>query len=435
MTPALFAYRVLTRLAAPFLGLVMSRRAKAGKEDFLRLHERQAKRLAPRQTGPLVWLHGASVGESALLLELGRRILAERPHTQLLFTSQTLTSAKLVGRDLPDRAIHAMAPMDTPAIARRFIQHWKPDLCIFAEGEIWPNLIWEARRRGARTALVNARMTQKSAEGWARVRGLFRQLVGRFDIVLAADLDTGQRLEMLLGRPVRAAGNLKSALPPPVASEVEVARIREGFVAGRRCLVAASTHASEEALFLDAAASLEGAALIIAPRHPDRGAEIEEMLKARGLRYARRSKGTVPDKRDRVLLADTMGEMGVWLRLADAVYLGGGHMPGVGGHNPLEPVRLERPVATGPDVFNFAGMMASLEAQGLVHTVADAAALSAFLASPPPVPEAAVAALTEEAEQPMQVTLGAILPLLPKPLLENEAPQAWDLHRLDTRRL
>lgn len=419
MTPALFAYRLAARIASPFLGLVLRQRARAGKEDYLRLHERRARRLPPRRPGPLVWLHGASVGESGLLLELGRRMLAERPGLMLVFTSQTLTSARVLGPLLPDNAIHAMAPLDTPATAKRFIQHWKPDLCVFAEGEIWPNLIHEARKSGARTALVNARMTQKSAEGWQRVRGLFRQLVGRFDIVLAADLDTGQRLESLLGRPVRAAGNLKSALPPPAANEVEMARIANGFIAGRRCLLAASTHPGEEEIFLDAVAGLEDVALILAPRHPDRGDEIEALLKARGLRHARRSKGVAPDKRDRVLLADTMGEMGIWLRLADAVYLGGGHAQGIGGHNPLEPIRLSRPVATGPQVFNFAGMMETLGTRGLVHIVKDTAELAAFFADIPAVPEDAVAALASESDQPMLVTLGALLPLLPRPLLDT----------------
>ena len=429
MTPALFAYRLATYAMSPFLGFVLRARAKSGKEDYLRLHERYAKRLPPRRPGPLIWLHGASVGESGLLLELGRRLIAARPGVMLVFTSQTQTSARLLGPLLPDNAIHAMAPLDTPQAARRFIRHWKPDLCVFAEGEIWPNLIHEARKSGARTALVNARMTQKSAEGWHKVRGLFRQLVGRFDIVFAADLDTGQRLEALLGRPVRAAGNLKSALPPPAANEVELTRIVTNFIAGRRCLLAASTHPGEEEIFLDAAAALdEDVALIIAPRHPERGEEIETLLKQRGLRHARRAKGVQPDKRDRVLLADTMGEMGIWLRAATAVYLGGGHAEGVGGHNPLEPIRLNRPVATGPRVHNFADLVASLEASGLVHTVNDTAALADFLRAPTPVPADALAALAARSDEPMLLTLGALLPLLPRPLLEGSDGD-WETRR------
>lgn len=422
MTPALFAYRLATRLAAPLLGFVLNTRASHGKEDILRLNERFATRLPPRRPGTLVWLHGASVGESRILLELGRRLIAARPGIMLLFTSQTQTSARLMGKEIPDSAIHAMAPVDTPMAARRFIQHWRPDLCIFAEGEIWPNLILEAERAGARRALVNARMTDRSADGWARVTRLFRVLIGRFDVILAADPETGARLERLLGRAVRVPGNLKSAQSPPQANAVDLARIAAGFVNGRPCFVAASTHPGEEEIFLNATAAMADAALIIVPRHPERGDEIADLLKARRLPFARRSKGDVAAPRDRVLLADTMGEMGLWLRLATAVYLGGGHAADIGGHNPLEPVRLRKPVLTGPSVFNFASMMADLEARGLVRTVTGSGELAAGLADPPTVSEAAVAALEADADAPMNATLEALLPLIPKPLLDTSGP-------------
>lgn len=419
MTPALHTYRLVTRLAAPLLGFALQARANNGKEDILRLNERFAKRLPPRRPGPLVWLHGASVGESRVLLELGRRLIAARPGLMLVFTSQTLTSARLMGKEVPENAIHAMAPLDTPMAARRFIQHWKPDLCIFAEGEIWPNLILEAGRAGARRALVNARMTDGSADGWARFTGLFRTLIGSFDVILAADTDTGARLERLLGRAVRVPGNLKSAQSPPDANPVELTRLSTQFIQGRRCFVAASTHQGEEELFLDATDRMTDAALIIAPRHPDRGDAIADLLKARRLPFARRSKGDVPTPRDRVLLADTMGEMGLWLRLANVVYLGGGHAPDVGGHNPLEAVRLRKPVLTGPDVFNFADMMGDLSKRGLVRTVKDSGDLAAGLADPPAISEALIAALEAEADAPMNATLDALLPLISKPLLET----------------
>ncbi|KCZ94169.1 3-deoxy-D-manno-octulosonic acid transferase [Hyphomonas johnsonii] len=415
MTPGFHAYRTLTGMISPLLPGLLKRRARAGKEDIGRINERLARAMPNRKPGRLVWLHGASVGESRLLLELGHRLLAERPDLMLLFTSQTLTSARLLGPALPDNAIHLMAPMDTPGAARRFIQHWQPDVCVFGEGEIWPNLIYEAGRSGAKRALVNARMTQGSADGWRRVQGLFRKLVGRFDVVLAADTDTAQRLGSLLGRNVRSSGNLKSALPGPEASEFELRRIREGFVGGRRCLVAASTHEGEEALFLDAAAEIPDSAIIIAPRHPERGDAVEALVRERGLHFARRSKGQVPNTRTRVLLADTMGEMGLWLRLADAVYLGGGHAAGVGGHNPLEPVRFGKPVVTGPDVFNFAGMMADLEARGLVKVASDSAGVADALQNSAPPPAKAVAALAEHADAPMVETLAALMPLIPEP--------------------
>ena len=283
MTAAIHLYRTLTQAASPFLGGVMKRRARAGKEDYGRINERLARNMPRRMPGgTLVWLHGASVGETQLLLELGQRLLEKRPDLLLLFTSQTQTSARLLGPALPDRAIHLMAPLDTPAIARRFIRHWQPDLCIFGEGEFWPNLILEAEKAGAKRALVNGRMTDSSAEGWQKLSGAFQRLVGQFDVVLAADTDTARRLETLLGQPVQSTGNMKSALPPPSASEVETRRLRENFLGTRRCVLAASTHDGEEAVFLDALKGDEDTALIIAPRHPDRGDAIESLLKSRG---------------------------------------------------------------------------------------------------------------------------------------------------------
>lgn len=416
MTPALHAYRVLTRAASPFLGGLMKRRVRKGKEDYGRLNERFARNM-PRRAGggPLVWLHGASVGESQLLLELGQRLLAARPDLMLLFTSQTQTSARLVGPALPDRAIHLMAPLDTPAIAKRFIQHWQPDLCIFGESEIWPNLLLEAEKAGSRRALVNARMTDRTARGWQRWRGAFQRLVGRLDVVLSADTDTSRRLESLLGRPVQSTGNMKSAMPPPSASHVELQRLRETFLGARQCLLAASTHEGEEAIFLDAIKEAGDAALVIAPRHPERGGDVEALLKERGLTYARRSRGEVPNSRTRVLLADTMGEMGLWYRLADAVFLGGGHAPGVGGHNPLEPVRLGRPVVTGADVFNFAAMMQDLERRKLVRRLKTPKAIGRALRTMEPPSQEAIDALNREADAPMTLTLEALLPLLPEP--------------------
>jgi len=420
MTLALHVYRVLTSALSPFLGFVLSARVSKGKEDFSRLHERMAKRLPVLRTGSsLIWLHGASVGESRLLLELGNRLLDERPDLMLLFTSQTQTSARLIGPMLPDNAVYTMAPIDTPAAARRFIRHWKPSLCIFGEGEIWPNLILEAEKAKAKRALVNARMTEKSARGWQRFHKTFRALVGRFDAVIAADEDTARRLANLMGKPVACAGNLKSALPPPSANDTELRRMHEGFKGLRKCYLAASTHAGEEALFLDAMKASPDAALIIAPRHPERGSEIEDLLRARNIPFARRSRGEAPNTRTRVLLADTMGEMGIWFRLADAVYLGGGHTPDVGGHNPLEPIRLGKPVVSGPDVFNFADMMKDLEERGLIRLLKTPKAIGRALVTMEPPSSSSLDLLEYEADAPMQATLDVIRPLLPdKGLLE-----------------
>ncbi len=413
MSPALFFYRRITSCIGPFAPSIFRKRAKAGKEDVDRIHERLARNLPPRLPGPLIWLHGASVGESLVLLGLGNRLLEQRPDLMLLYTSQTQTSAKLLSKSLPDRALHQMAPVDTPGAARRFIRHWQPDTCIFAEGEIWPNLIVEADRSGAKLALVNARMTQKSLKGWGRFKGMARNIFYRFDLIVASDQLTAGGLALLLKRAILGAGNLKSALPPPTASQDDVAVLQSSFIGDRRCWLAASTHEGEEALFLEAVSAEPKTAVIIAPRHPERGNEVEALINARGLNCARRSRGDAPTADTHVLLADTIGEMGLWFALCDAVYLGGANAENVGGHNPHEPLRFGLPVVTGPHGFNFQAAMHDLADRNLLEIANAPDALRECLQDARPPDAAALDALQAEADAPMQQTLDYLAPLLP----------------------
>lgn len=413
MTVGLTLYRMFSRLVAMLLGWVLSRRVKKGKEDPARLNERRARKLPTRPPGRLIWLHGASVGESLILLELGKTLQAELPDVHLLFTSQTETSAKLVAENLPERAFHQMAPIDTVGGAERFIRNWQPSLGIFAEGEIWPNLILRARKKHVPLALVNARMTEKSLKGWRRWHKFAAKVFSSFDVILAADDQTAEGLSSLLDREITSPGNLKSSLPPPSFDEAEFARIKVGLVSDRKCLLAASTHDGEEALAMDARAGLlEPYVLIIAPRHPERGDEIEEIITSRGLSCSRRSRGDAVTTETDVLLADTLGEMGLWFRLADAIYLGGGHTPGVGGHNPLEAFKLGKTVITGPDTFNFADMMKTLEATGAVRIAEDAGELAQLVPEPAVVDEAALTAWLQDANTPMRETITSLLALL-----------------------
>lgn len=415
MSIALTTYNLATRLVSPLLPTLLKRRARQGKEDISRVNERFARNLPPRLKGPLVWLHGASVGESLLLLELGERLLSERPDLMLLFTSQTQTSARMLGARLPDNAFHTMAPLDTPAIAKRFLNHWTPDLLILGESEIWPNLLDTARKSNIKRALINARMTESSAKGWQKWNGLFKRLLGSFDLILTADTDTAERLGTLLDKHITCAGNLKSAQSPPAANATELQRLANDFIGERPCYLAASTHEGEEAFFLEATEALKDCALIIAPRHPERGDQIEQLLKDKRLPFARRSRHEIPNQRTRILLADTLGEMGLWYRLADTVYLGGGHTTGVGGHNPLEPVRLGKPVLTGPDTFNFRDVMADLEKRGMVRITVTAKTLGEELKTAKALDAEAVEQLNQDADKPMAETLVALRPLLPAP--------------------
>ncbi len=380
MTPALRLYRALTVLLSPFAGMWLRRRALRGKEDPRRIGERFGRTRAVRPPGPLVWLHGASVGEGLMLRSLALGVAAAKPETAVLITTQTQTAASLLA---PAPAgvgawIQQMAPIDTPGAVRRFVRHWSPDLAVFGEGEIWPNLIFETGRAGAKTALVNARMSARALAGWRRRPGSARALFGRFDLILAADERTGDGLSALLGRPVSALGNVKASAPPLDAPPGALEAFQT-VLADRPVFLAASTHPGEEALALEARAILRDRFpdlfTIIAPRHPERAEEIAAL--AAGCKTRFRSQTPRPSADTDVFIADTIGEMGIWYRLANAVYLGGGHAPGVGGHNPIEPARLGKTALSGPSVANFEPVFERLAAAGAARFVDDAPALAA----------------------------------------------------------
>jgi 3-deoxy-D-manno-octulosonic-acid transferase len=364
------AYRGLTALAEPLAPWLLSRRAAKGKEERGRLAERLGRASIPRPEGPLVWLHGVSVGESLSLLPVVERIRAETPKTTILVTSGTVTSAHLLARRLPDGVIHQFAPVDGPRATARFLGHWRPQAALFAESELWPNLILGARARGVKLGLISARITEKSAPAWARRPAAARALLGAFDLILPQDKASSLRLRDLGAAPGPIL-NLKYVAAPLAATAERLP------LAGRRMLLAASTHPGEETLI--AGASPPGVLLVIAPRHPDRGAAVEAQIKALGRKVARRSTGEPLTPDTDVYIADTLGEMGMLFSQADAAVIGGSFTPGVGGHNPLEPARLGVPAVSGPDVFNFADVYAEMAREGAV-TIADADALPSAIA-------------------------------------------------------
>jgi len=412
-------YRFATRMISPFLGVVFRRRARAGKEAADRIHERFAKALPERPDGILIWLHAASVGESQLQLELARRLLSQglNPCT-LLFTCQTQTAASLIAKALEREDVfqtrpcfQQMAPVDTPGHARRFLEHWKPSLVLIAEGEIWPNLLLQLEARDVPSVLINARMTEKSILGWMRWRKTAQRVFSSFDILIAADVQTQTGLRELSGRDVLCPGNLKSALPKPIVDQSALEKLRTS-IGDRTTLLAASTHSGEEALIIDAWMKIDPQPfLIIAPRHPERGDEIDRLLSMTRAAVSRRSENDPLTAQTDILLADTIGEMGLWYGLADTVYLGGGHAPGVGGHNPLEALQLGKPVLTGPSVFNFRDLSERLlQFQGfsIVHDVDELVAAYPAL----PVSAEMTEVLKQDSLGPMVTTLESLDPVL-----------------------
>jgi 3-deoxy-D-manno-octulosonic-acid transferase len=310
--------------------------------------------------------------------------LIERLSAEVLVTTGTVTSAGLMAERLPrGRARHQFMPIDHPAAVARFLDHWRPDLAIWVESELWPNLILETRRRGVPMALINARMSEESFRRWRRWPGLIRAVLGSFELVLAQDEIQAGRLAALGAAAVETVGDLKAAgaeLPvDPDALAALAARL-----AGRPVWLAASTHAGEEdcvaAAHVENRAAFPGLVTLLAPRHPARADAIEALLAAHGLSVARRSRGEMPDRE--VYLIDTMGELGLFYRLAPLVLVAGslGAPGSVGGHNPFEAAGLGCAILIGPDTVNCARATAALEAEGAALRLASGEALAGALA-------------------------------------------------------
>ena len=351
---ALALYRAATGLLEPLAPSLLASRARKGKEDPARIAERLAKAPVARPDGPLVWLHGASVGESLSILPLVERLRSERPEVTVLVTSGTTTSAALLAQRLPAGAIHQYVPVDAPGAARRFIARWKPSLAVFVESELWPNLLLEAKAAGTRLALVSAKLSDRSFASWSKRPDAARQLLSGFDLILAQDARAAERFEALGGKVAGEADLKFGAAPlPTMASDV-------GFA--RPPLLIASTHPGEDEIVLDAIAALpDRPPVILAPRHVERGPAIVELAKARGLSTVLRSRSREPAE---ILVADTLGEMGLWFRLAGTSVIAGSLVPAIGGHNPLEAARLDCPAISGPFVENWVSAFAGLEAAG-----------------------------------------------------------------------
>jgi len=365
-------YRAGTELLGPAIELWLKRRLARGKEDPARLPERLGRPGRARPPGRLIWLHAASVGEAMSVLPLIDRLLAARADASVLLTTGTVTSARLMAARLPARAFHQFVPVDRPSAVRRFLDHWRPDLALFVESELWPNLVGETAKRGRPMALVNARLSERSFRRWRRFGWLVRPLLGAFRLTLAQSEADAERLGALGAPEVRCLGNLKSAGLPLGADEAALAELRLAVGARPRWL-AASTHPGEEAIAADVhrrlAGRFPGLLTAIAPRHPERGPELARTL---GLAVGRRAAGEPPGAD--AYLADTLGEMGLLFRLCPVVFVGGSLVPH-GGQNPLEPARLGCAVLFGPHMRNFAEAEARLLAAG-AERVADGAALA-----------------------------------------------------------
>lgn len=382
---SLRAYRIATSVLEPIAPLALKRRARRGKENSERMSERLGHPSRVRPDGTLIWIHGASVGECLSVLPLIDALLA-KPGRSVLVTSGTVASAEMMAERLPHGAFHQFSPVDTPSAVARFLDHWRPDVGLFVDSEIWPNILFAAAKRGTRLAIVNGRMSEKSFGGWQRARRMAASLLGLFDIALVQDNETAERLKGLGARAVEVTGSLKADSPALPANANALEGLRRA-VGTRPIFLATNTHPGEEEIILGIHDRLRetfpSLLTIIAPRHAERGNDIARFAAPRA--HVLRSKAQLPDANTEIYIADTMGELGLFYRLASFAFIGKS-LGAQGGQNPLEPARLGVAVLAGPYTDNFREAYDAIfagQGSGRVHSADELRSFAALLLSDP----------------------------------------------------
>ena len=369
----------MTRWAAPFAGSILNWRLKRGKEDPARMQERSGIASLERPQGSLVWIHGASVGEVLSVLPVVEHI--RKQGFNVLVTSGTVTAAQMAAQRMPAGTLHQYIPLDSPRFIQSFLDHWQPGLALIAESEFWPNLLIETSSRNIPVVLVNGRLSQRSFSRWKKAKKTARVMLSNFDLCLAQDHDVADRLVQLGAPRVLATGNLKFDVMPPPADPHDMQEMKR-TIHGRPVFLAASTHRGEDEdvieAHIEAMKKVPSLLTIIVPRHPERGGEIAELVQDYRLAQAMRSRNHLPDRGTHIYVADTIGELGLFYRLAPVVFMGGSLIKH-GGQNPIEPAKLDSAILHGPNVHNFASVYSELNRQHGAATVTDAHSLATSL--------------------------------------------------------
>lgn len=362
----------------PLSQVYLQRRANRGKENPSRLNERYGRSNIPRPNGPIIWMHAASVGETVSVLPLAVRLLQDSPCQHILMTTGTVTSATFVERRAVPNMIHQFAPMDFPDCVRPFIDHWKPDLALFAESELWPTMLETLGERGVPAILVNGRISERSFQRWNSMPQSIQHLLDRFNLCIAQSEDDGARLKGLGADNVVVSGNLKFDAPAPAVDLVTLSDFK-AQIGGRPVWVAVSTHPGEEDLIADAheiaRRTMPGLLTVIVPRHPERGADITKMLRRRDYNISQRSLKEPVGSTTDIYLADTLGELGLFCSAGHAVFMGGSLVTH-GGQNPIEPIKLGAAVIHGPHVHNFETIYEALDRAAAAIPVRDSLELA-----------------------------------------------------------
>lgn len=375
-------YRIITLILSPLIYVYLLIRKKKGKEDSSRFGERLGKVGIPRPEGYVIWIHAASVGESVSMLPMMNAIVEQYEDVSLLLTTGTVTSAQLVEGRLPDRAYHQYVPIDVVPFIARFLKHWQPDMAIWVESEFWPNLVTQTSKY-CPMILMNARISDDSYQKW---QGFFHKPIAKemlecFALTLPQNKEYGEKLEELGATNVKFVGNLKFDSPSLPSSPKEMGELVT-MIGERKVWVAASTHPGEEEMIREVHLTLKAnhpdLLTIIVPRHAKRGKDIANSIAGDEIGIKLRSNDDVVDAKTDIYIADTMGELGIFYRLASIVFIGGSLVEH-GGQNPLEAARLECAIIFGPHMYNFKEVIKELHEANACIQINDKAELASTL--------------------------------------------------------
>ncbi len=353
----LSVYKYLTIIATPLIkaGLLQTR-LRAGKEDPTRVKERYGQASQPRPNGPLIWLHAASVGEAQSALITVSRLLAWRDNLHILVTTGTVTSASLMATQLPDRAIHQYCPLDQPQWVAAFLNHWQPNYVLWMESELWPNMLLALKERTINAALLNARLSERSRKRWSLIKNSARAVLSTFQLILTQTPNDALAFQTLSESNIQVSGNLKYSAAP-LSFNNSTFNALKAAIDNRPMWVYASTHAGEEALACSVhqqlKTSIPNLLTIIVPRHPARREEIHTLCNSyTNLNTIFRDKNhTLPTHDTDIYIANTLGELVLFYRLAPLAMIGRSLSDdGGGGHNPIEAAQLGAAILSGPHV-------------------------------------------------------------------------------------
>lgn len=373
-------YQALSWASSPFVCAYLKWRAFKGYEDIMRLSERRGISNSTKPPKLLLWLHAVSVGEALSGLTIIQAILKRYPDVHALLTTTTVSSSTLVGKKLPRSTTHQYCPVDTPQAVRRFLETWQPDLAIWVESELWPNLMHFTQERGIPTLLLNGRMSSRSFSSWKKLRGIISPLLARLELCAVQTQEQAHHFEELGAKNVSVMGNVKVMLSPQEINQENYIQFKKS-VEGRPIWLAASTHPGEESIVLKAHKALlknfPNLLTVIVPRHIQRAQEIQKLVAEEGLTSVLRSHSQSPEKSD-VYIGDTLGELGIFYALSPVVFMGATLIP-KGGHNPIEAAQMNAFVLHGPHTFNNPQLYEALERLNLCQAIQDDAQLAECL--------------------------------------------------------